>query len=46
MTGTNQQYNQAVTFSSSVQNALSNRDLELYELARISGVTIDPHVFK
>lgn len=46
MTGTNQQYTQAVSFSSSIQNVLSNRDLELYELARISGVIIDPQVFK
>lgn len=45
MTGTNQQYTQAA-FNSSIQNVLSNRDFELYELACTSGVTIDPQVFK
>lgn len=46
MTEANQQYTQAVSFGTSIQNILSNRDLELYELARVSGITIDPQVFK
>ncbi|XP_054710449.1 mitotic-spindle organizing protein 2-like [Uloborus diversus] len=45
MTGANQ-FPQNTAFHSSVQSALSNRDIELYELACLSGVAIDPQVFR
>lgn len=46
MTGADQRSSQTSHYNFTIQNILSAHERELYELAQISGITINPHVFK